>query len=184
MHARMLPLPESGAASDPDPQQVLARVDLPDSSIETRFASGRRCELESDGETDRITVRARDGAVVLRVSLTDAGPVLSFSAAEVTIEASRRLTLDAPEITLHAEDDVTLDVGGSMRARIAGDHHTRVGGKEQLEASAIELQASRAAVAVRAMEAITLDGEHIGLNDDPCPCAFPWSEIAGEISDG
>jgi hypothetical protein len=38
-------------------------------------------------------------------------------------------------------------------------------------------------VGVRAMGRIALDGEHIGLNDDPAPQPFGWSEIAGGPDD-
>jgi hypothetical protein len=30
------------------------------------------------------------------------------------------------------------------------------------------------------MKKIALDGEHIGLNDDPLPQPFPWSALADE----
>jgi hypothetical protein len=43
----------------------------------------------------------------------------------------------------------------------------------------VELQANQGGVSVRAMEKIALDGERIGLNDDPAPQPFPWSAIAG-----
>jgi hypothetical protein len=47
-----------------------------------------------------------------------------------------------------------------------------------LEAAAIEQQASEGGVAVRAAGRIALDGEHIGLNDDPSPEPFRWSDAS------
>jgi hypothetical protein len=61
---------------------------------------------------------------------------------------------------------------------VAGDHHVRVGGDERVEAANVQLQANAGAVAVRALGRIALDGEHIGLNDDPLPQPFAWSAIA------
>jgi len=37
-------------------------------------------------------------------------------------------------------------------------------------------------VGVRAMGRIALDGEHIGLNDDPLPQPFAWSASAGDLA--
>jgi hypothetical protein len=54
-----------------------------------------------------------------------------------------------------------------------------VAGDERVEAMNVELQANQGGVSVRAMEKIALDGERIGLNDDPAPQPFPWSAIAG-----
>jgi hypothetical protein len=48
-----------------------------------------------------------------------------------------------------------------------------------VEAAKVEIQANLGGVAVRAMQKIALDGEHIGLNDDPAPQPFPWSAIVG-----
>ena len=47
-----------------------------------------------------------------------------------------------------------------------------------MEAANVEIQANTGAVGVRAMGRIALDGEHIGLNDDPAPQPFAWSGIA------
>jgi hypothetical protein len=77
---------------------------------------------------------------------------------------------------------MTLTAGGSLRETVAGDHHTRVKGAERVEASAVEVQANEGAVGVRAMGKIALDGEHVGLNDDPLPRPFGWSEIADDES--
>jgi hypothetical protein len=71
---------------------------------------------------------------------------------------------------------------GTLRERVAGDHHVRVGGDEQVEAANVQIQASTGAVGVRAMGRIALDGEHIGLNDDPRPLPFAWSASAGDLA--
>jgi hypothetical protein len=73
-----------------------------------------------------------------------------------------------------AAGDVSIDAG-ALRERVAGDHHVRAGGDERVEAANVQLQASTGAVGVRAMGRIALDGEHIGLNDDPLPQPFACS---------
>ena len=144
------------------------------------LTSGRRYDLEAGADADRLVIRARDGEIVLRIQVTDAGPVLSFSGASIDLEATRRLRLTAQEVSIEATGDVALTTGGSLRETIAGDHHTRVTGDERVEAANVQLQASTGSVGVRAMERIALDGEHVGLNDDPLPRPFGWSEIADD----
>lgn len=157
---------------------ALDEVDAPLESSQITLTSGRRYELEAGGEKDRLTIRGRGGAVILRIEVTDEGPILSFSSAAVELTSTRRLHLCADEIAIEAKRDLTVAVGGALRENVGGDHHLRVGGDERVEAAAIELQANAKSVGVRAMGKIALDGEHIGLNDDPAPQPFPWSEIA------
>lgn len=157
---------------------ALEEVQAPLESSQVTLTSGRRYELEAGAEKDRLTIRGRGGAVILRIEVTDAGPVLSFSSASLELESTHRLHLRADEVEIETKRDLTLAVGGALIENVGGDHHLRVGGAERVEAAAIELQASTTSVSVRAMGKIALDGEHIGLNDDPAPQPFPWSTIA------
>ncbi len=160
------------------PEVALDDIEAPVASAAVTLLSGRRYELEAGAERDRLTIRSSAGEVVLRVEITDRGPVLSFSGAEVELSASRSLRLAAQDVSIEAKGDVELAAGGSLRESAAGNHHVRAGGDARVEASSVELQANRDGVGVRAMRAIKLDGEHIGLNDDPLPQPFGWSEIA------
>jgi len=174
---------EAGAASEARPaspllDDILEDVDTPVGAAAVTLASGRRYELAAGGDADRVTIRSRGGEIVLRIEVTDAGPVLSFSGASVELSATRRLRLAAEEVSIEASKDLSLAAGGSLRERVAGDHHTKVAGDERVEAASVQIQASTGGVGVRAMEAIRLDGEHIGLNDDPAPQPFGWSAIA------
>lgn len=159
---------------------ALDDVETPVASASVALESGRRYELEAGAEGDRVTVRARSGEVVLRIEVTDAGPVLRFSGATVELSAARGLHLSAREVSIEATEDLALTAGGSLRERVDGDHHTHVAGDERVEAANVELQASTGAVGIRAMGRIALDGEHIGLNDDPVPQPFPWSTAKSE----
>jgi hypothetical protein len=166
---------ELGARRD-----LLDEIDAPVPAAAVTLTSGRRYDLEAGADADRLVIRARGGEVVLRIEVTDAGPVLSFSGASIDLEATRRLRVAAQEVSIEAKGDVALSAGGSLRETVAGDHHTRVAGDERVEAANVQLQANVGGVGVRAMERIALDGEHVGLNDDPLPRPFEWSQIAGE----
>ncbi len=165
-------------------RSLIDEIEGPTSAANVMLTSGRRYELEAGADADRLVVRARGGTVVLRIEVTDAGPVLSFSGASIDLEATGRLRLAAAEVSVEATGDVSLSAGGSLRERVGGDHHRRVEGSERVEAASVELQANVGAVGVRAAQRIALDGEHIGLNDNPAPQPFAWSAIAEGPDEG
>jgi hypothetical protein len=167
----------SPKAEVPNP---LDGVEAPVPSATLVLTSGRRYDVEAGAESDRLVIRSRSGEVVLRIEVTDAGPVLSFSGASLELSATQRLHLAAKEVSVEAAGDVSLTAGGSLRETVGGDHQTKVAGDERVEAANVQLQANEGAVGVRALGRIALDGEHIGLNDDPLPAPFPWSAIAEE----
>ncbi len=179
MHA---PLGQDDRAQVPEEQDtrrdLLDEIDAPVPSAAVVLTSGRRYDLEAGQDADRLVIRARGGEVVLRIEVTDAGPVLSFSGASIDLEATRRIRVTAEEVSIEARGDVALSAGGSLRETVGGDHHTRVAGDERLEAANVQLQANTGGVGVRAMDRIALDGEHVGLNDEAMPRPFGWSEIA------
>ncbi len=161
-------------APERTPTRLIDLMEAPVDAASVPLSSGRRVELEAGRDVDRIVVRARDGQVVLRIAVGDDGPVLSFSSATIDLEATKRLRLAAEDIHVEAKRDLRETVGGT--------HHTRVAGDERLEAARVELQANEASVAIRAREHIALDADHIGLNDEPLPAPFAWSEAAEETT--
>lgn len=160
----------------------LGGVELPAVAATVPLASGRRYRLESQPDgTDRVTVRGRDGRMLLRIVMTDTGPVLAFEAAEIELSGTRSLRLDADKIEI-SSGSLRTYVGGDAETRITGARHTRIDGADHLEAKALQTQANAGNIDVRAAGRIALDGEHIGLNDDPCPAPFPWTAITEEES--
>ena len=158
---------------------LLESVELPQQQADVLLSSGRRVTLEAGADGDRIRVRDPNGRLVLRVHVSEAGAALELEG-DLQLNAPGRLTLAAEDIALHAARDLELCAGRDIRERVAGSRHAQIDGADRLEAASIELQASEQAVGVRAMEGIRLDGEHIGLNDDPAPAPFSWSAIAEE----
>ena len=159
---------------------LLDAVELPCDAATVATHSGRRYEIQSGERGDRLTVRSRGGEVVLRVTITDAGPILVFESAEVELCATRALRLRAGEVSVQARGDLCLESGGALEARVGGSLHTRVAGALRMEAAEVEIQASERHLAARARGAIAIDGEHIALNGDPLPQPFAWSAPAEE----
>lgn len=164
----------------PPPSGVLGRVEIPVTGAELSLSSGRRYELLASPEGDRLTVRGRGGDVLLRVLMTDAGPLLAFESAEIEIAAAGTLALSGRDVSIEARRSLSLTAGGDCTQAIKGARHTRVGAADRLEAESVQLQANEGAVEMRAAGRIALDGEHIGLNDDPCPRPFEWSTAAAD----
>lgn len=160
------------------PGGIFDEVQIPSERAEVVLSSGRRVELEAAPEMDRITVRAPGGRVVVRLGITERGARLELDGDDLELAAAGKLTVAARDLELRAERDLELHAGRDVTERVSGRRHARIEGAERVEAGQIELQANAEAVRVRAIEHIALDGEHIGLNDEPCLQPFAWSALA------
>jgi hypothetical protein len=165
-------------------ERVLDGILVPVDRAMVPLSSGRIVELEAGERSDRVVVRARGGEIVLRIEVSDAGPILSFAAAELELVATGKVAIRGRSVEVSAEEELALNAGGDRSDRVGGTRHARIGGEDRLEAGEIAMQASDGALRAKACEGIHLDGERIGLNDDPLPTPFPWSRIATEDSDG
>ena len=157
-------------------ESLLASAETAHERAEVVLASGRRYVMDSDVEGDRLTIRSGKGLLLLVVLVTDRGPVLAFEGAELELRAARSLVLESDAITLRA-NTLRTEVEGDVSERIGGGRHTHIHAADQLEAAAIQAQASHGPIELRAAGRVAIDAEHIGLNDDPCPVPFGWSEI-------
>lgn len=173
----------SDRSAVPDPaDRLLEQTETPVSSAALRLSSGRRYELEAGSPVDHLIVRARSGEVVLRIDVSDAGPVLSFKAAQLELTATGHVAIRGESVEISAERDLSLASGGDQHDLVAGARHSRIEGEDRLEASSIAIQASAGALRAKACEGIYLDADRIGLNDDPLPQPFPWSSLADDLA--
>lgn len=137
---------------------------------EVRLPSGRYMRISAQGASDELEIRGHGGEIVMRVTVDERGPVFRFQSARVAIDAESDLELRGRRVVMASREDMLVEVGG--------DHHTRVAGAEHLEAARVEVQANEEHVAIRARENVAIDCELIGLNDEPIPAPFPWSQAA------
>lgn len=152
-----------------DPVSLLDSIDAP-SSRTARLPSGRVVEISATADGDRVEIRARTGRVLLRVFVDDRGPLLDFEDADLRINTSRDLALRGRDVSIEAARD--------LHVAVAGDRHSAIGGADRLEAGVLEMQANAGNAALRARGEVRIDAERIGLNDDPLPAPFPWSQPA------
>jgi hypothetical protein len=72
---------------------------------------GRTLGVEHEGAVDVLEVRGADGAVELRLKLTEDGVVLQLEAARISLKADQSIDLDSPTINVSAEGDVRVRGG-------------------------------------------------------------------------
>jgi hypothetical protein len=111
-----------------------------------KLASGRSIEVDDGRTEESITLRARDGSIVLEIHVTDAGLRLVASATDLELRAERTVRVSCERFALDARD----------RVDITSDH--------------AHIEARRGDVVVTANDSVSLAGEAVLLNcDKPDP---------------
>lgn len=72
----------------------------------------RTLEVVEAGEV--VEVRAADGALELRIRLTDEGPVLEMRAVRLVLAAEEAVEIAAPDVEIRAEREMGLHAGGDV----------------------------------------------------------------------
>ena len=121
-------------------------------------------------------------AIRLQIIESPRGPVLRIRAPRIALEADEALDLRAGKVRIESTEELTIEARRIQTE--ATERLTTIAGSDRLEAGVIQAQASRGALSLKAQGGISLDGEHIGLNDDPCPRPFAWSRRAKELGHG
>jgi hypothetical protein len=102
------------------------------------LAEGRKLDVESGGRTLRI--EGRDGEVELTVEITETGPRLTFTGADLRLEGTKRLELTGEEVEVRSEKAVSV------------------------EGHAVSVRSRRGNVSVDANDDVRINGERIFLN--------------------
>jgi hypothetical protein len=90
-------------------------AELPADVIERRLPSGRSLVLRIDGAGEEIEIRSARGELDLRITLTDAGPVVSLRGA--------RLEVESPDVAFRCR---TFDVQATEALTLASEREVRV----------------------------------------------------------
>ncbi len=142
------------------------------------LAHGRRLSVVPNAEGDILHVRSREGSVELSIALGRDGAKVRLCAVDLELVGTRALTLEAQRVSVKSHDSLDLVAAGDMRVDVSGQRHTTVQGADRTEAFTIESQANEGELILRARGDVRVDGEHIGLNDDPCPGPLAWTTAA------
>ena len=97
--------------------------------------SGRQVVIHSNENEELLEVVETEGEVILKVRLTDAGPVISVQGTHLELKSTETLTLESKKIKIKAEEEVgveskgSLEIDSSKEIGIHSDDEIRVVGK-------------------------------------------------------
>jgi hypothetical protein len=97
--------------------------------------SGRQVVIHSNDNEELVEIIETEGEVILKVRLTDAGPVLSVQGARLEVKSTEALTLESKRIEIKAEQELGVESKGGLEIEsskgmsIHSDDEIRVVGK-------------------------------------------------------
>ena len=100
-----------------------------------QLESGRQVLVHSYKKEELIEIVEPEGEVVMRVRLTDAGPVISFQGAHIELKSTETLSLESKKVIIKAEEEAVIESKGSLKIDssnkldIHSDSHIRITGK-------------------------------------------------------
>jgi hypothetical protein len=122
-------------------------VDTPSGPIETALTrqgeqtlpSGATLTVRSDALGDEIQLRSANGAMELRIRMTDEGPVLSLRGVKLEIEATDSIAVSCREFAVNASDGVRLNTGGDFEVRSEQDIRMRSAADTSVDADYVKI---------------------------------------------
>ena len=150
--ARLMLLPPEGRAARP---------------VEHALPSGRRVEVALDAETVRIY--GAQGRIELTVRCTDAGCVLEFDTANLSLRNQGKIDLQCEELSVQTSKQLSFHSQGHISTKAQGGCSTEVAGTLETRADEILMQATVGDAVVQANDFVRMKGEQILLNSDDDP---------------
>lgn len=117
---------------------------------------GHELVLQRGDDADVIRFLRPDGLTGISVSITATGIHVGIHGADLTLQTTGAITLDAERIALKGSKEVTIQSGGEARIEAAGA--MTLEGRSQL------LRSTRGNVHVKANDDVQIDGERVRLN--------------------
>ena len=90
-------------------------ADAPAADGDLRMVSGRRITATACGNEDLLEVFAPDGKMVLKVRLTESGPVMVVEGCRLAVTAAASISLQAPQIDIRAEKNASIKSDGALQ---------------------------------------------------------------------
>jgi len=97
--------------------------------------SGRQVVIHSNENEEILEIVEPEGEVILKMRLTDAGPVISVQGAHLELKSTETLTLESKKVKIRAEEEARVESKGSLEIvsskemGIHSDDEIRVVGK-------------------------------------------------------
>jgi len=127
---------------------------------ELMFASGYGVTVRT-ANGEQLELRAPDGRVCLRVTLTERGPAVEIETADLSILSHGAIRLGAQDLEIEATRSLAIKSGGDFRIESAGQLATT--------AASQKIEATRGEIHVKANDDVRVDGERVRLNAPEAP---------------
>lgn len=77
--------------------------------------SGRQVLVHSDEEGELLEIIEPEGEVVIKVRLTDAGPVITVRGAHLEVKSMETLVLEAKKVKIKAQEEAVVESKGGLK---------------------------------------------------------------------
>ncbi|MBF0226464.1 MAG: hypothetical protein HQK76_13495 [Desulfobacterales bacterium] len=100
-----------------------------------KFDSGRQISILSEEKEELIEIIDTKGEIVLKLRMTDDGPVISMQGARLELKAMETISLETKKLKIHAEEKAVissngcLEIDSSKSIDMHSDDDIRVNGK-------------------------------------------------------
>jgi hypothetical protein len=81
---------------------------------QVQLVSGRQVVIHSNEHEEHLEIVEAEGEVILKVRLTDDGPVISVKGAHLELKSSETLTLESKRVRIRAEEVAELESKGDL----------------------------------------------------------------------
>jgi hypothetical protein len=144
-----------------EPSSAIFRLPTSEPSTSVPLAANRTLDVASSGASFRL--HAPDGTVELSVRVTEAGPVLTFSAASIEIAQTHTFKVDVQRLELRSRD-LRLESTGNVEQIVAGNSVTHCGGRHEVQADGVTLISHGDEMRLDSTQDLTLSGERVLIN--------------------
>ncbi len=80
-----------------------------------RLVSGREIKVSARENEDLLEIFESEGEMVLKVRLTESGPVMALEGCRLSLNSSEAISLKAPTIEIAAEEKALIESKGELK---------------------------------------------------------------------
>jgi uncharacterized protein (DUF2345 family) len=91
--------------------------DAEHSKMRMQLESGRQVMVHSSEKDELIEISESDGEIIMKVRMTDDGPVISVHGAHLELKSTETIALKAKKIKIKAEEEAVVESKGSLEIK-------------------------------------------------------------------
>ena len=97
----------------------------PEANLETttqlHLNHDRQLHVQPNDGEEIIEITEKNGDIILKILMTEKGPVISLSGAQLQLEATKSIALKAKEISIEATEKTSLKSQGTFEVEASSD---------------------------------------------------------------